>query len=240
MATIKKFNTWAFGQIDYIEKSWPRIMIDLRSCKKNLCIVFLSSFLKNTHRLGCWEQNLGQWRAYPRDVVLWDCQHFPLSTNSLTSCLSHFLCVVVLTQVRWSVVKKYLIQRLTLFQFSVIKEFEGSFIGGPGSSSQRGIFDTHLGGRVQALPGRICQSQDQCMPKQWVQLTIFKSTQGLLGASLPWRWGKLTVGRPMFPSNLITYLSGELRKVEWLQRAEAGRKACLSHNMTGSTLLVWC
>lgn len=65
MATIKKkLNTWAFGQIDYIEKSWPRIMIDLRSYKNNHCIVFLSSFLKNTHGLGCWEQNLGQVRAY--------------------------------------------------------------------------------------------------------------------------------------------------------------------------------
>lgn len=54
MTTIKKkIDTRAFGQIDYIEKLWPRIMIDPRSCKIIHCMVFVSSFLKNTQRLGC-------------------------------------------------------------------------------------------------------------------------------------------------------------------------------------------
>lgn len=171
---LKKFDTWAFGQIDYIEKLWPRIMIDLRSCKNIHCMVFLSSFLKNTHRLDCWEQNPGHRRAYLREVV-WGSQRcgtlrLPAFSpvNILCEFLTHFLYVAVFKQARWSVVQRYLIQKVTLFKLSVIKELEWSVLGTLGNALQRCVFDWHLRERVQASPGRKACQFGQWMYKQRV------------------------------------------------------------------------
>lgn len=193
---LKTLDTWAFGQIDYIEKLQPRIVIDLRSWKNIHCMVLLSSFLKNAHRLGCWEQNPGHRRAYSRSL------HFPLSIFSMTFCyLFHVLLYSSRLEDLWSRGISY---RRSLFKFTVIKELEWLVIATLGNAHRDGL---RQAGKHVSLWG-------QWVHKQRVELSVIVrqqllfsqkymgTCQGFSVVKAAW----ILCGQTPIPMNLFTYL----------------------------------
>lgn len=166
-----------------------------------------------------------------------------ISPSTFSEILSHFPCVSVF-KVRWSAVLRYLIQKVTLFKFSVMKELEWPVIGTLGNALQRCIFDWHLRERVQASPGRkACQSlrpmnaqaEGRALGYTWgiscSFSNVLKSTWEPVGASLQWEQSEFITGRAMLP--LISSLTFKLSNYR-------EQSTFLSHSMSWCMFLVWC
>lgn len=223
---LKTLDTWAFGQIDYIEKLQPRIVIDLRSWKNIHCMVLLSSFLKNTQRLGCWEQNPGHRRAYPRDEVPWGSLHLPLSIFSMTFCyLFHMLLYSSRLEGLWSRGISY---RRSLFKFSVIKELEWLVIATLGNAHRDGL---RQAGKHVSLWG-------QWVHKQRVELSVIRGTTAALFSKVHGDLSGLLCGESSVNSLWADPCShGSLHlPLNWEQRAKSVPVTRISWSM----FLVWC